>query len=112
MWARALLAFLALPGVVAFTVTVILLWPDVTTRAPATIGLIPFIAGVVLLGLVRAGLLDPFDRAQGFRAQCSPQCSILNPQSPIFIPAPHLSARADGSIARKLLRMLKPRTHL
>ena len=67
-WARALLAFLALPGIVAFTVPVLLLWPEITMRAPRTIGFIPFIAGVVLLGwcvrdfyVAGNGTLAPWD---------------------------------------------------
>jgi protein-S-isoprenylcysteine O-methyltransferase Ste14 len=67
-WARALLAFLALPGIVAFTVPVFLLWPEVTSRAPRSIGLIPFIGGVMLLGwcvrdfyVAGKGTLAPWD---------------------------------------------------
>src|SRR5688572_6669897 len=46
---RALLAFLVLPGVVAFAVPALLVWPEPAMRAPRTIGLIPFITGVFLL---------------------------------------------------------------
>ena len=67
-WARALLAFLALPGIVAFTVPALLLWAELTTRTPRTIGLIPFITGVFLLGwcvrdfyVAGKGTLAPWD---------------------------------------------------
>lgn len=67
-WARALLAFLVLPGIVAFTVPALLLWPEITTRAPRAIGLIPLIAGVFLLAwcvrdfyVAGKGTLAPWD---------------------------------------------------
>src|SRR5687768_9726375 len=67
-WARALLAFLVLPGLVAFTVPALLLWSELTTRTPRTIGLISFIAGVFLLGwcvrdfyVAGKGTLAPWD---------------------------------------------------
>jgi protein-S-isoprenylcysteine O-methyltransferase Ste14/pimeloyl-ACP methyl ester carboxylesterase len=46
---RALAAFLALPGLVAFAIPALVVWPEITTRAPRTIGLVPFIAGTFLL---------------------------------------------------------------
>jgi protein-S-isoprenylcysteine O-methyltransferase Ste14/pimeloyl-ACP methyl ester carboxylesterase len=48
-WIRALLAFLALPGIVAFAVPLLLIWPAPVTRIPRTIGLIVLITGVFLL---------------------------------------------------------------
>ena len=48
-WIRALLAFLALPGIVAFAVPLLLIWPAPMMRSPRTIGLIVLILGVCLL---------------------------------------------------------------
>jgi protein-S-isoprenylcysteine O-methyltransferase Ste14/pimeloyl-ACP methyl ester carboxylesterase len=65
---RAILAFLALPGVVAFAIPLTLLWPSVRTDPPRLAGLLPFGAGVALLlwatrdFLVRGrGTLAPWD---------------------------------------------------
>jgi protein-S-isoprenylcysteine O-methyltransferase Ste14/pimeloyl-ACP methyl ester carboxylesterase len=66
--ARAVLAFLVLPGVVAFAVPLMLLWPGVRDASPHPMGLLPFGAGVALLlwatrdFLVRGrGTLAPWD---------------------------------------------------
>jgi pimeloyl-ACP methyl ester carboxylesterase/protein-S-isoprenylcysteine O-methyltransferase Ste14 len=48
-WIRALLAFLALPGIVAFAVPLLLIWPAPVTRPPRTLGLIVLITGAFLL---------------------------------------------------------------
>jgi protein-S-isoprenylcysteine O-methyltransferase Ste14/pimeloyl-ACP methyl ester carboxylesterase len=65
---RAILAFLALPGIVAFAVPLMLLWPAVRSASPRLIGLLPFGVGVALLLwatrdlLVRGrGTLAPWD---------------------------------------------------
>src|SRR5688572_6851226 len=65
---RAILAFLALPGVVAFAVPLLLLWPVVREQPPHAIGAVPFAAGMALLVwaardfLVRGkGTLAPWD---------------------------------------------------
>jgi pimeloyl-ACP methyl ester carboxylesterase/protein-S-isoprenylcysteine O-methyltransferase Ste14 len=47
--ARAVLAFLALPGLVAFVAPLLILWPTVRTAAPHVLGLLPFGLGVALL---------------------------------------------------------------
>jgi protein-S-isoprenylcysteine O-methyltransferase Ste14/pimeloyl-ACP methyl ester carboxylesterase len=67
-WIRALLAFLALPGVVAFTIPALIVWPQIISRAPRTPGLFPFAAGVFLLlwcvrdfFLTGEGTLAPWD---------------------------------------------------
>jgi len=67
-WARAVLAFIALPGIVAFAVPALLLWSELTARTPRTIGLIPFITGVFMLGwcvrdfyVAGKGTLAPWD---------------------------------------------------
>ena len=55
MFARALLAFLALPGVVAFAVPVAWLLASSHTRLVQPLGLVPLVAGTVgLLSCVRA----------------------------------------------------------
>lgn len=48
LFVRALLAFLALPGIVAFLVPALLV-PRISTHAFTVTGLIPFIAGLVVL---------------------------------------------------------------
>jgi protein-S-isoprenylcysteine O-methyltransferase Ste14 len=70
LFARALLAFVALPGIVAFIVPVMLI-PSIQTRAVHLEGLIPFIAGVVTLRwslrdcyLAGNGTLAPWDPPQ------------------------------------------------
>ena len=44
-----MLAFLALPGLIAFVVPLLLTWPGVRERSFHVIGLLPFLSGVVLL---------------------------------------------------------------
>jgi protein-S-isoprenylcysteine O-methyltransferase Ste14 len=70
LFARALLSFLLLPGLVAFVVPALLI-PQITTRTFDVIGGVPFIAGVVvLLWCVRdfyiagKGTLAPWDPPQ------------------------------------------------
>lgn len=48
-WIRALLAFLALPGIVAFAVPLLMIWPAPIMRSPRTIGLFVLSTGVCLL---------------------------------------------------------------
>ena len=67
LFLRALIAFLALPGIVAFLAPALLV-PQLTTRAFDVIGVVPFAAGVVvLLWCVRdfyvagKGTLAPWD---------------------------------------------------
>src|SRR5687768_6053240 len=48
LW-RTLLAFIALPGLVAFVAPVLLAWPDVWQGSFRMIALVPLLAGVVLL---------------------------------------------------------------
>jgi protein-S-isoprenylcysteine O-methyltransferase Ste14 len=67
LFLRALIAFLALPGVVAFLAPALLV-PRITTRTFHIVGVVPFIAGVVvLLSCVRnfyvagKGTLAPWD---------------------------------------------------
>jgi pimeloyl-ACP methyl ester carboxylesterase/protein-S-isoprenylcysteine O-methyltransferase Ste14 len=66
--ARAVVAFLVLPGLVAFVLPILILWPAVRTATPHLAGLLPFGAGVALLlwatrdFLVRGrGTLAPWD---------------------------------------------------
>jgi hypothetical protein len=47
MFARALLAFLAMPGMVAIVVPVIWLWSSSHTRLVHPLGLVPLLAGFV-----------------------------------------------------------------
>src|SRR5688572_27011025 len=47
--ARALLAFIALPGLVAFVAPLLLAWPDTGEASFRTIALVPLLAGVALL---------------------------------------------------------------
>ena len=68
---RALAAFLLLPGIVAFAVPVLLLWPEVVSRVPGAAGLVPFVAGIFLLGwcvrdffVAGKGTLAPWDPPQ------------------------------------------------
>lgn len=67
LFARALIAFLVLPGVVAFGLPALFVWP-IATRTSDLVGLAPFGAGViVLLWCVRdfyvagKGTLAPWD---------------------------------------------------
>jgi protein-S-isoprenylcysteine O-methyltransferase Ste14/pimeloyl-ACP methyl ester carboxylesterase len=66
--ARAVLAFLALPGVVAFAIPLLMLWPRVTSERPRLAAVAPFVVGLALLlwatrnFLVRGrGTLAPWD---------------------------------------------------
>ena len=70
LFVRALLAFVALPGMVAFVVPAMLV-PSSQTRAVHLEGLVPFIAGVVVLlwcvrdfHLAGKGTLAPWDPPQ------------------------------------------------
>jgi protein-S-isoprenylcysteine O-methyltransferase Ste14 len=68
---RAVLAFLALPGLVAFALPALLVWPEPVTRPPRLLGLFPFVTGVVLLlwcvrdfYVAGKGTLAPWDPPQ------------------------------------------------
>jgi protein-S-isoprenylcysteine O-methyltransferase Ste14 len=74
MFARALIAFLALPGTVAFAVPIVWLWLTAHTSLTQPLGLLPLCAGVFgLLWCVR----DFFVAGKGTLAPWSPPSRLV-----------------------------------
>jgi protein-S-isoprenylcysteine O-methyltransferase Ste14 len=74
MFARALLAFLALPGVVAFAIPVTWLWASSHTRLMHPLGLVPLVVGVfALLWCVR----DFYVSGKGTLAPWAPPAHLV-----------------------------------
>ena len=74
MFARALLALIALPGVLAFAVPITCLWVDSHTIPVHPLGLVPLVIGIVaLLWYVR----DFFVSGHGTLAPWSPPTHLV-----------------------------------